>query len=48
MNANNGKIKSIISLPDYDNNLNNNLLKKQVFNHATKGLYELGSTLKIL
>ncbi len=47
MNANNGKIKSIISLPDYDNNLNNNLLKKQVFNNATKGLYELGSTLKI-
>ena len=47
MNANNGKIKSIISLPDYDNNINNNLLKKQVFNNATKGLYELGSTLKI-
>ena len=47
MNANNGKIKSIISLPDYDNNLNNNLLKKQIFNNATKGLYELGSTLKI-
>ncbi len=47
MNANNGKIKSIISLPDYDNNINNNLQKKQVFNNATKGLYELGSTLKI-
>ena len=47
MNANNGKIKSIISLPDYDNNINNNLSKKQVFNNATKGLYELGSTLKI-
>ena len=47
MNANNGKIKSIISLPDYDNNINNNLLEKQVFNNATKGLYELGSTLKI-
>ena len=47
MNAHNGKIISIISLPDYDNNLNNNLLKKQVFNNATKGLYELGSTLKI-
>ncbi len=47
MNATNGKIKSIISLPDYDNNLNNNLLEKQIFNNATKGLYELGSTLKI-
>ena len=47
MNANNGQIKSIISLPDYDNNINNNLLEKQVFNNATKGLYELGSTLKI-
>ena len=31
MNANNGKIKSIISLPDYDNNINNNLSEKQVF-----------------
>ena len=47
MNANNGKIKSIISLPDYDNNINNNLTKEQLFNNATKGLYELGSTLKI-
>ncbi len=47
MNANSGKIKSIISLPDFDNNVNNNLSKKQVFNNATKGLYELGSTLKI-
>ena len=42
----NGKIKHN-SLPDYDNNINNNLSKKQVFNNATKGLYELGSTLKI-
>ena len=47
MNANNGKIKSIVSLPDYDNNINNNLLEKQIFNNATKGLFELGSTLKI-
>ncbi len=47
MNANNGKIKSIVSLPDYDNNLNNHLSNKQIFNNATKGLYELGSTLKI-
>ena len=29
MNANNGKIKSIISLPDYDNNINNNLSKNK-------------------
>ena len=26
MNAHNGKIKSIVSLPDFDNNVNNNLL----------------------
>ncbi len=47
MNANNGKIKAIVSLPDYDNNQNNTLSSKQIFNNATKGLYELGSTLKI-
>jgi len=47
MNANNGKIKAIVSLPDYDNNQNNALSSKQTFNNATKGLYELGSTLKI-
>ena len=47
MNANNGKIKAIVSLPDYDNNQNNSLSSKQTFNNATKSLYELGSTLKI-
>ena len=47
MDANNGKIKAIVSLPDYDNNQNNTLSSKQTFNNATKGLYELGSTLKI-
>jgi len=47
MNANNGKIKAIVSLPDYDNNQNNTLSPKQTFNNATKGLYELGSTIKI-
>lgn len=47
MDANNGKIKAIVSLPDYDNNQTNNLSSKQIFNNATKGLYELGSTLKI-
>ena len=47
MNANNGKIKAIVSLPDFDNNQNNILSSKQIFNNATKGLYELGSTLKI-
>lgn len=47
MNANNGKIISIVSLPDFDNNINNNLTEEQIFNNATKGVYELGSTLKI-
>ena len=47
MNAHNGKIRAIVSLPDYDNNINNNLSKEQIFNNATKGTYELGSTLKI-
>lgn len=47
MNASNGKIKAIVSLPDYNNNNINGLSKEQLFNKATKGVYELGSTLKI-
>tara|TARA_B100000579_G_scaffold126806_1_gene102227 strand:- start:141 stop:1805 length:1665 start_codon:yes stop_codon:yes gene_type:complete len=47
MDANNGEIYAIVSLPDFDNNEVNNLNKNQKFNKATKGIYELGSTLKI-
>ena len=34
-------------MPDYDNNKVNFLNEEQKFNKATKGIYELGSTLKI-
>ncbi len=47
MDIKNGELISIISLPDYDNNNLNNLSKEQKFNKATKGIYELGSTIKI-
>ncbi len=47
LNANNGEIIALVSLPDYDNNKVNNLNDDQKFNKATKGIYELGSTLKI-
>ncbi len=46
MNANNGRIEAIVSLPDYNNN-SNTISKEKYFNKATKGVYELGSTLKI-
>ena len=42
MNASNGKIQAIVSLPDYNNNNINGLSKEQLFNKATKGVYELG------
>lgn len=47
MDVNSGQIHAITSLPDYNNNFISNLSKKQLFNKATKGIYELGSTLKI-
>ncbi len=47
MNVNDGEIFSLVSLPDYDNNKVNFLTEEQKFNKATKGIYELGSTLKV-
>ena len=47
MDINNGEIYAIVSLPDYDNNNVNYLSENQKFNKATKGIYELGSTIKI-
>ena len=48
MNAKNGEVFSIISLPDYNANNYNSVLNKKLFNKATKGIYELGSTLKLI
>ena len=47
MNAKNGEVYSIVSLPDYNANNYNSTLNKSLFNKATKGIYELGSTLKL-
>ena len=47
LNCKTGEVYALVSLPDYDNNKVNNLNDNQKFNKATKGIYELGSTLKI-
>ncbi len=48
MNAKNGEVYSIVSLPDYNANNYNSILDRSLFNKATKGIYELGSTLKLI
>ena len=48
MNAKNGQVYSIVSLPDYNANNYNSILNTKLFNKATKGIYELGSTLKLI
>ena len=48
MDAKNGQLYSIVSLPDYNANNYNQTLNTKLFNKATKGIYELGSTLKLI
>ena len=48
MNAKNGEIYAITSLPDYNANNYNSIVDQNLFNKATKGIYELGSTLKLI
>ena len=48
MNAKNGQVYSIVSLPDYNANNYNSIHDTSIFNKATKGIYELGSTLKLI
>lgn len=47
MDVRSGEIISMISLPDYDPNLNDYKTPRAQFNFATKGVYEPGSVLKI-
>ncbi len=47
MDVRNSEIIAMISLPDYDPNLNNYKTERAQFNFATKGVYEPGSVLKI-
>ena len=48
MNSKNGEIYAITSLPDYNVNNYNKVSNELLFNKATKGIYELGSTLKLI
>ena len=48
MNAKNGEVYALVSLPDYNANNYNKISDKRLFNKATKGTYELGSTLKLI
>ncbi len=47
MDVNNGEIIAMLSLPDFDPNLNVIPDAKAQFNFATKGLYEPGSVFKV-
>ena len=47
MDVRTGEILSMISLPDFDPNSNNNVPERAQFNFSTKGVYEPGSVLKI-
>lgn len=46
INANNGKVVSMVSLPDYNLNERSNNNQDNYFNKNTKGLYEMGSVFK--
>jgi len=46
MNVNNGKILSLVSLPDYDLNKRSTINEDIYTNKITKGVYELGSVFK--
>jgi len=46
MNVNNGNILSLVSLPDFNPNVRQNLTDVNYINRVTKGTYELGSVLK--
>ena len=47
LDARNGEILSMVSLPDFNPNLPRKAKNKVLFNRATHGVYEMGSTLKI-
>ena len=46
INAENGEILSLVSLPDYDLNQRAKISEKDYFNKITLGVYELGSVFK--
>ena len=48
MDSSTGEIYALASLPDYNANNYKNTIDYKLFNKATKGIYELGSTLKLV
>ena len=48
MDANTSELVAMVSLPDFDPNRPVELLGESGFNRATKGVYEMGSTFKLL
>ena len=46
MNANNGEVLSLVSLPNFDINKREKIVDKKYINKITKGVYELGSIFK--
>lgn len=46
MDANNGEIMSLVSLPDFDPHYPNLAKSESMFNQATLGIYEIGSIMK--
>lgn len=48
MDAHTGEVLALASLPDFDSNIVGQASRDQLFNRATLGVYELGSTFKLL
>ena len=46
MNVESGEVLSLVSLPDYNVNIRNNISDLRYMNQITKGVYELGSVFK--
>ena len=46
MDANNGEVLSLVSLPNYNINIRQDITDKNYINKITKGVYELGSIFK--
>ncbi len=47
MDVNTGQILALASVPDYDPNKNDKIGEREMFNFATKGVYEAGSVFKV-
>lgn len=47
MDVKSGKVIALTSVPDYDPNENNKIGEREMFNFATKGIYEAGSVFKV-